>query len=137
MTSINYIKEAGFTAVELLITLFIASVFLFAGYQLYNQVTIDGKLAENVAKLSNITYEKAQTKGSEVAVSNPKGCGASDQADTVTTEQISGIGTVRFTTNITCAVGTDEQASLFMVKVTAVYDDAGAQRSVQNAVYAN
>ena len=137
MVSINHLKESGFTAVELLITLFIASVFLFAGYQLYNQVTIDGKIADNTANLSNVTYEKAQARGAEIALANPKGCEASDQGTSTTTQNISGVGSVEFTTNITCVIGTSEQASLFKVKVTAKYNDAGVERNVQNAIYAN
>jgi len=35
-------KQAGFSAVELLITLFVAAAFLVAGYSLYNVVIKDG-----------------------------------------------------------------------------------------------
>ena len=45
----------GFTAVELLITLFVASIFLFTGYQLYAQVIRDGQEAANLSEMSNVT----------------------------------------------------------------------------------
>ena len=35
-------STAGFTAVELLVTLFVAAAFLLAGYQLFNFVIRDG-----------------------------------------------------------------------------------------------
>lgn len=49
--------EAGFSAVELLITLFIAAVFVAGGYQLYSVVIQNGGEARARAKASNIAYE--------------------------------------------------------------------------------
>jgi Tfp pilus assembly protein PilE len=51
------IKEAGFSAVELLITLFIAAAFLATGYQLYTIILEDGGEARTQAKASNIAYD--------------------------------------------------------------------------------
>lgn len=50
-------RQQGFTAVELLITLFIAASFLIAGYQLFDVVIRDGAEARNDSKASNIAYD--------------------------------------------------------------------------------
>jgi len=52
-----HLKEAGFSAVELLITLFIAAAFLATGYQLYSIIIEDGGNARTQAKASNIAYD--------------------------------------------------------------------------------
>ena len=111
------VRQTGFTAVELLVTLFIASIFLFAGYQLYTQVTREGAYADKAARISNIVYEKLRkTTG-----------GMSDQtsctANTPTNEPITvtGFPSVVLSVAITCPYGTSKPISL--VTVTATYDD--------------
>lgn len=55
MKNTNAIK--GFTAVELLITLFVAAIFLAAGVQMYNLVIRDGGDTRAEAKASSVAYE--------------------------------------------------------------------------------
>lgn len=50
-------NEAGFSAVELLITLFIASIFLMTGYQLYSVVIKNGAETNQRALASSLAYE--------------------------------------------------------------------------------
>lgn len=50
--------QAGFTAVELLITLFIAAAFLAVGYQLYGVIIKDSGEARDRARASNISYQQ-------------------------------------------------------------------------------
>lgn len=50
-------KVEGFSAVELLITLFIAAAFLGTGYQLYSVIIKDGGEARAQARASNIAYD--------------------------------------------------------------------------------
>lgn len=50
--------QSGFSAVELLISLFIAVAFIAAGYQLYAVVIKDGADARYRAEASNIAYAK-------------------------------------------------------------------------------
>lgn len=132
-----HLTQDGFTAVELLITLFIASIFLFAGYQLYNQVTIDGENADNDAKLSNIVYEKAQAAGNNAALKYPNGCSTAAATTDGNTENIEGIGNVTFTTDVSCPAGNNAQADMFLVRVKASYFGNGATREVEHAIYAN
>jgi Tfp pilus assembly protein PilE len=50
-------KESGFTAIELLITLFVAAAFLIAGYQLFNVVIKDGGQARAESRAGNVAYD--------------------------------------------------------------------------------
>lgn len=50
-------RQQGFTAVELLVTLFIAAAFLISGYQLFNAVINDGGSARAESRASNAAYE--------------------------------------------------------------------------------
>lgn len=52
----NRILQSGFSAVELLITLFIAAAFIGTGYQLYSIIIDDGGEARARARASNIAY---------------------------------------------------------------------------------
>ena len=54
------IIQSGFTAVELLITLFIAAAFLTSGYQLYSLIIKDGGETRSQARASNIAYDYLQ-----------------------------------------------------------------------------
>lgn len=49
--------DSGFTAVELLITLFVAAAFLVAGYQLFNVVIQDGGETRAEARAANVAYD--------------------------------------------------------------------------------
>lgn len=53
----RHAHHAGFSAVELLITLFIATAFIATGYQLYSIIIKDGGAARMRAKASNIAYD--------------------------------------------------------------------------------
>lgn len=51
-------RQAGFTAIELLISLFIAVAFIGAGYQLYAVIVKDGGDARMRARANDIAYDK-------------------------------------------------------------------------------
>ena len=50
-------KQSGFTAVELLITLFIAAAFLVTGYQLYTVIIKDSGNTRAQARAANVAYD--------------------------------------------------------------------------------
>lgn len=60
----------GFTAVELLATLFVAAMFLIAGYQLFNLVIQDGGSTRAEAGAGNVAYDHLRRYASAYA-SNP------------------------------------------------------------------
>lgn len=50
-------KQSGFTAVELLITLFVAAAFIIAGYQLFNLVIKDGATTRAESRAGNVASD--------------------------------------------------------------------------------
>lgn len=120
----KYARQAGFSAVELLITLFVAAGFLLAAYQLYNIVIKDGGAAHQQAVASNIAYDYLRQY--EATAPNP--CSASTPVDT--TESAEGVGEMQITVNYTCPVASD--LSVTKVEVEVIY---GGDASVSYATY--
>lgn len=58
--------QKGFSAVELLITLFIAAAFIGTSYQLYSVVIKDGGVVRMRAKASNIAYDNLRRYAPQV-----------------------------------------------------------------------
>lgn len=50
-------RQSGFTAVELLMTLFVAAAFLIASYQLFNLVVKDGGATRAESRAANVAYD--------------------------------------------------------------------------------
>jgi len=50
-------RQSGFTAVELLITLFVAAAFLIAAYTLFNLIIKDGGATRSESRASNVAYD--------------------------------------------------------------------------------
>lgn len=129
--------QQGFTAVELLITLFIAAIFLFAGYQLYTQVMKDGVSANKTAQLSSIVYDRMRKAALTASSGSPGGCGSTSQSTTSSTETISGIGSVTFTTTVSCPYGTTPGSltDIFLIDVQASFTDNGTTKKVEHATF--
>ena len=121
--------ESGFTAVELLVTLIIASMFLFAGYQLYTQVQRDGADANQIAILSG----KVNARLQETARSMPGTCAASD----VTTPNVNetGIGAVSYRTIVSCP-NSPTLTNLKLISTEASYG-TNPVKKVKHATYSN
>lgn len=117
--------ESGFTAIELLITMIIASMFLFSGYQLYSQVNRDGAEANQAARVSNLVSEKLQS-----TIASPTAtCGATIPNQTVTA---AGVGSVSYVTTVTCP--NSGVPTLRLVKVRATYGNP--VKTLEHATYA-
>ncbi len=131
--------QQGFTAVELLITLFIAAVFLFAGYQLFAQVMRDGAGADKDAELSSLAYERMRKSALAASAASPAGCAAASESVTTTTEPVAGIGNVTFKVTIDCPYSTTPGSltDIFLVKVETSYNDNGTTRKVEHATFSN
>lgn len=120
----NY--ESGFTAIELLITLLIASMFLFSGYQLYTQVNKDGTEANQAARVSNLVNEKLRA-----TIASPSAtCNASIGPQVVNETDI---GQVTYATSVTCP--NSDVSTMRLVKITATYGNPA--KTLEHATYAN
>ncbi|MBC7868584.1 prepilin-type N-terminal cleavage/methylation domain-containing protein [Candidatus Saccharibacteria bacterium] len=125
---INRNQQSGFTAVELLITLFVAAAFLVSGYQLYNLIIKDSGQTRAEARASNVAYDYLRrysaTAASPCAVATP----LNNYADTVT-----GLSAVKVTVAITCPYAILTNVS--KVSVTVLYNTP--QQTMKYSTYVN
>jgi prepilin-type N-terminal cleavage/methylation domain-containing protein len=128
--------QDGFTAIELLISLLIAAMFLFSGYQLYVHVTRSGSDSDKTARLSNIVYDKLRTSVASTTAAYPGGC-TSSFAPTQSTVQEPGIGSVIYTTKISCPYPSGTAGApvkIFLIRIDASVD-GGATQKVSHATF--
>lgn len=109
----NLKQEAGFSAVELLITLFVLAAFLVAGVQLYNVVINDGAASRAEARASNIAY--GYLRQYSTTAKNP--CAPSTILNGESVE-VQGLVNVSVTVSVTCPYGTSSDISKVEAKVT-------------------
>lgn len=69
--------EGGFSAVELMVTLFVAALFILSGLQLYGVVVTRLTETRQLSEASNIGYEVLRNEGSEYKPSSVTPCTAS------------------------------------------------------------
>jgi len=124
MSNLN--KQAGFTAVELLITLFVAAAFLVSGYQLYNLIIKDGGQTRAEARASNVAYDYMR-RYSTSAVNPCLTDTPVDNADIT----ITGLSAVTVNVAITCPY--DNTTSVSKIEVTVLYNNP--QQTVVYATY--
>lgn len=92
-------QESGLTAVELLITLFVAAAFLIAGYQLFNIVIRDGGEIRAESRANNLAYEFLRKHTGEVS----KPCvTATLNGGTWQPLTVEGLADARYIVNATC-----------------------------------
>lgn len=130
----NYVKTTqGFSAVELLITLFVAALFLAAGYTLYDAIVGRSAEARQQAQADNIAYDYLRRY--EATVTTP--CAASTPVNRVAIsgDQAEGLARPLVTVAISCPYGSSINR-LSKVTVTVEYGDGGDQRSVTHEVLA-
>lgn len=116
----------GFTAVELLVTLFVAAAFLIAGYQLFNVVMRDGGETRAQAAAANAAY--ASLRQYSDSATNPCSSLApvTDQAMTVDTLQ-----KVTLTITIECA----QSGTPSLSKITAIIKYNTPQKTLTYSTY--
>lgn len=129
----NRSDQTGFSAVELLITIFVAAAFLAAGYQLYSAVLRNGADTRNQTIASNIAYDYVRRYSSQAT--NPCTVVSPVPAPTIPTPPTGGasLPSPSITASITCPYGAANGTSL--VSVTVTYGYTTPQKQVQHAVY--
>lgn len=111
------ITQQGFTAVELLITLFVAAAFLIAGYQLFTVVIRDGGATRAEAKAANYAYDRLRRF--EAFAENPCVAKASSYNNTPVT--VDGLTDAKLTVLYSCP--NPSAPSLTMVNVVLTYNN--------------
>lgn len=120
------VTEAGFSAVELLITLFIGAAFLATGYQLYTIIIEDGGDARTQAKASNIAYDLLR----QYTPNATKPCTVLNPSATIPSGSLPSPSTA--TINIDCPGGLGT-TSVSRLKVTVKYGPS-PQKEVVHAI---
>lgn len=86
----------GFSAVELLITLVVGSLFIIMGYQLYSVTIVNGGEVRQEAKAGNLAYSKLR----QLSI-NGTGVAVCPGSPTITTANVDSNNAVQ-TTTISC-----------------------------------
>lgn len=120
--------QSGFTAVELLITLFVAAAFIVAGYQLFNVVIKDGGDVRAQSTAANVAYTYLR-KYSDAAT-NP----CSSQAP-LTDESISVDGLTDVVVTVTIQCAQTDAPSLSRVDATIAYNKDTPKKSLTYSTY--
>ena len=122
-------NQSGFSAVELLITLFIAVAFLATGHQLYTSIISDSGATRQQAKASNVAYDYLRRYTG--SITSP--CSASTPLNNTTVSPVpDGLSNVKVTVTISCPQPSLSSLSRVEVRVTYGADS----QEVVHAMYA-
>jgi len=124
--------QEGFSAVELLITLFIAAIFIATGFQLYSVVLKNGTDANQRSIASGIAYENLRRYVPQVT--NPCTSIAPNPAPSIPAN--SGLSNPSITVTLDCPYGSGGNGGLVgRVYVSVKYGNP--QQEVVHAIYVN
>ena len=126
-------RTAGFTAVELLITLFVAAIFLSAGYILYNVVVTRSSEARHQIEADSIASDYLQRYRSLVGTTCVASTPLSNSA--ITGSDAASLASPKVTVTISCPIPALNSISKITVKVD--YKEGGTNESVQHEAYAS
>ena len=116
----------GFTTIELLVTLFIAAIFLVSGFQLYVAIIKDGGEVRAQMRASNIAYDYMQRYKPSATTPCTTQSLLVDQPIAV-----SGLSNTIVSVYITCPFSASTSVS--KIYVTVLYNNP--QKTVSNATY--
>jgi len=126
----RYTAQSGFSAVELLITLFVAAAFLATGYQLYGVVIDSSAQARMRTVASAVAYDKLRFYAAKVT--DP--CTTVTPSPTPTIPAGSGLGNASISVSINCPYGSTHTSR---VTVTITYGTSAEQQEVSHVIYAS
>ncbi len=124
---IIYIKE-GFSAIELLITLFIAAAFLMTGYQIYNFALKDGGQSRGQSQAANIASEYLERY--KYTATNP----CTEQTPLANSPiTVTGLSNVAVSVVMSCPY--ESATNISKVSVTISYGSGANQKTIKTASY--
>lgn len=123
----SHTNQRGFTAVELLITLFIAAAFLIAGYQLFSVIIQDGTDTRAESKAANVAYDYMRQYSTSAA--DP--C-VTSQPLTAASVSITGLPDPKISVSISCPQ--DDAPTINKVEVLITYGTLG-DKTVKYATF--
>jgi len=122
-------RQEGFTAVELLITLFVAAAFLGTGFQLYSAIIQRGSDARQMAVASNYAYSSLRSLASTTPTCS------TTPAVTTTTPTITGLASPTVTQTISAPHGCPWTNDVMQVEVDVTYGPTNNRQEVSHALY--
>lgn len=128
--SIHHESHKGFTAVELLIALFIAAAFMLVGYQLYTVVIRDAASVRNRAKASTIANDYVNREAASVSTCSEAPVTASETPPTN-----SGLPDIAISSIISAPHGCGGSGEVIKVQIDVSYGPTSKRERVSNAVY--
>ncbi len=121
--------RSGLTTVELIVTLFVAALFIISGYQLFGAVNLRAGNTREMSEASNIAYKILRSDGSTyVATSNA--C----TSPTSTTATV-GASTLPSPTAKILRCRPNSASSMIRVTVEVEYGNNTPKRKVVHAIY--
>ncbi len=122
--------KRGFTAVEVMIALIIASIFLFAGYQLFYIVYQSQLFARTRAEAANIAYAHLRERANEQYF-----CGKTNPPSRKehTPHSNENLPNLKIVSVVTCPYGNAEK--LIKVEVTVEYTINGSSQKEVQTIY--
>lgn len=128
-------KEQGFSAVELLITLFVGVAFVATGYQLYSVVTKDGGDVRFRARASNLAYENLRRAASTTPLPT---CSATDIVTTPAAPANTGLDAPVITQTLSAPQGCNGATwtnKIMKVQISVQYGPQTNRQEVTHAIY--
>ena len=127
-------QQSGFTAVELLITLFIAAAFLMSGYQLFTVIIKNSGEARAQTRAGNEAYNYLQQyKSDPTLIKNP--CVINTTTVNNQSKTVDGLVNVFLDVNISCPYSNVPTLSA-VSKITVTIRYNNPQLEVKNSTYA-
>lgn len=120
----------GFSAIELLVTLFIAGIFLITGYQLYGVIIKSGAQTNSQAHAYNIVYDYMQRSKAAAEVPCQE---IPPSTPLVNDNSQPRLSNVTVTVTISCPYGTSSSISKVLAELT--YGHGVDQKTVNVATY--
>jgi len=119
-------KQSGFTAIELLITLFVAAAFLVSGFQLYNLIVKDSGQTRADARAGNVAYDYLRRYSA--SATNP--CASTTPVNN-SAISVTGLSAVTVTVAITCPYAATTSVS----KIDVLVRFNNPQQTVEYGTY--
>lgn len=121
-------SQSGFTAVELLVTLFVAAAFLLAGYQLFTFVVRDGGETRAEARATSVAYDYLRRY-------TPNASAPCSTTLPMNNSPVTVDGLVATTVNVRISCANASTNTVSKVEVTVRYNNP--QKTVMQATYVN
>ena len=129
----NESLQSGFSAAELLITLFVASLFLITGYQLYTYVVRDGQQSAQLSKAANVAYQYLRsTAANGTYVKSP--CSTTAQPGSQTLAANTGLNNASVNVVVSCPYATAPLNKTTLLTATVTYSTPSGQETITHAM---